>query len=61
MKPLVTLVSPVYNAMPYLQAFLVCLEKQTWRPLEVILVVPQMILPGVCVKIKSVWKPLDCL
>ena len=38
MKPLVTLVSPVYNAMPYLQAFLVCLEKQTWRPLEVILV-----------------------
>lgn len=38
MNPLVTLVSPVYNAMPYLQEFLVCLERQTWRPLEVILV-----------------------
>lgn len=38
MNPLVTLVSPVYNAMPYLKDFLVCLEQQTWRPLEVILV-----------------------
>lgn len=38
MNPLVTLVSPVYNAMPYLKDFLACLEKQTWRPLEVILV-----------------------
>ena len=38
MKPLVTLVSPVYNTMPYLQDFLACLERQTWRPLEVILV-----------------------
>ena len=38
MKPLVTLVAPVYNAMPYLRDFLTCLEKQTWRPLEVILV-----------------------
>lgn len=38
MKPLVTLVSPVYNTMPYLQDFLTCLERQTWRPLEVILV-----------------------
>lgn len=38
MKPLVTLVSPIYNAMPYLKAFLACLENQTWRPLEVILV-----------------------
>ena len=38
MNPLVTLVSPVYNAMPYLEDFLACLEKQTWRPLEVILV-----------------------
>lgn len=38
MNPLVSLVSPVYNAMPYLQDFLDCLEKQTWRPLQVILV-----------------------
>ena len=38
MNPLVTLVSPVYNATPYLTDFLDCLEKQTWRPLEVILV-----------------------
>lgn len=38
MNPLVTLVSPVYNAMPYLRDFLTCLERQTWRPLEVILV-----------------------
>jgi len=36
--PLVTLVSPVYNSMPYLQDFLDCLAAQTWRPLEVILV-----------------------
>lgn len=38
MNPLVTLIAPVYNAMPYLQDFLACLERQTWRPLEVILV-----------------------
>ena len=38
MNPLVTLVSPVYNAMPYLEDYLQCLEEQTWRPLEVILV-----------------------
>lgn len=38
MKPLVTLVSPVYNAMPYLRDYLTCLEHQTWRPMEVILV-----------------------
>ena len=38
MSPLVTLISPVYNSMPYLQDFLTCLEKQTWRPLEIILV-----------------------
>ncbi len=38
MKPLVSLVSPVYNAMPYLKDFLSCLQQQTWRPLEVILV-----------------------
>ena len=38
MNPLVTLVAPVFNAMPYLKDFLSCLEKQTWRPLEVVLV-----------------------
>lgn len=38
MKPLVTLVSPVYNTMPYLQDFLACVCQQTWRPLELILV-----------------------
>lgn len=38
MKPLVTLVSPVYNCMPYLRDFLDCLERQTWRPLQAILV-----------------------
>lgn len=38
MNPTVTLVSPVYNSMPYLREFLTCLERQTWRPLEVILV-----------------------
>lgn len=38
MRPLVTLVSPVYNTMPYLQDFLSCIERQSWRPLEVILV-----------------------
>lgn len=38
MNPLVTLISPVYNSMPYLKDFLSCLEQQTWRPLQVILV-----------------------
>ena len=38
MNPKVTLVSPVYNSMPYLQDFLACLRQQSWRPLEVILV-----------------------
>lgn len=38
MNPLVTLISPVYNSMPYLQDFLDCLVAQTWRPLQVILV-----------------------
>lgn len=37
-NPLVSLISPVYNSMPYLQDFLDCLVKQTWRPLQVILV-----------------------
>lgn len=38
MKPLVTLVTPVYNAMPWLREYLDCVIRQTWRPLEVILV-----------------------
>ena len=38
MRPLVTLVTPVYNAMPWLREYLDCVERQTWRPLEVILV-----------------------
>ena len=38
MNPLVSLVSPVYNSMPYLEDFLDCLKCQTWRPLQVILV-----------------------
>ena len=38
MNPLVTIVTPVYNAMPYLRDYLACLERQTWRPLQVILV-----------------------
>lgn len=38
MNPLVTLVSPVYNSMPYLKDFLACIQQQTWRPLQVILV-----------------------
>lgn len=38
MKPLVTLVTPVYNAMPWLRDYLDCVIQQTWRPLEVILV-----------------------
>lgn len=38
MRPLVTLVTPVYNAMPYLRDYLHCVAEQTWRPLEFILV-----------------------
>lgn len=38
MNPLVSLVTPVYNAMPYLKGYLVSVAAQTWRPLEVILV-----------------------
>ena len=37
MKPLVSLIVPVYNAMPYFEEFLKCVAKQTWRPLECIL------------------------
>lgn len=38
MKPLVSLVTPVYNAMPYFRDYLTCVEEQTWRPLELIVV-----------------------
>lgn len=38
MKPLVTMITPVYNAMPYLSDYLTCLQRQTYRPLQVILV-----------------------
>ncbi|MBE6963733.1 MAG: glycosyltransferase family 2 protein [Ruminococcaceae bacterium] len=38
MRPLVTLVTPVYNAMPWLRDYLDCVAAQTWRPLELILV-----------------------
>lgn len=34
MRPLVSLVTPVYNAMPYFQKYLDCVKEQTWRPLE---------------------------
>jgi len=37
MRPMVSLVTPVYNAMPYLREYLECVKAQTWRPLEVIL------------------------
>ena len=38
MKPLVTLVTPVFNAMPYFGEYLDCVLRQTWRPLELIAV-----------------------
>ncbi len=37
MRPLVSLLVPVYNAMPYFAGFLRCVAEQTWRPLECIL------------------------
>ncbi|MBO7429558.1 MAG: glycosyltransferase family 2 protein [Spirochaetia bacterium] len=37
-KTLVTIMTPVYNALPYLPDYLECLKKQTWRPLECIFV-----------------------
>lgn len=38
MKPLVSLVTPVYNAMPYFKEYLISVKEQTWRPLEFIVV-----------------------
>jgi len=38
MKPLVSLVTPVYNSMPYLRDYLDSVIAQTWRPMQVILV-----------------------
>ena len=38
MKPPVTLVTPVFNAMPYFRDYLDCVLRQTWRPLELIIV-----------------------
>lgn len=36
MKPLVSLMTPVYNGMPYFKDYLDSVIKQTWRPLEFI-------------------------
>ena len=36
MNELVSLVVPVYNALPYLKDFVKSVEDQTWRPLECI-------------------------
>ncbi len=36
-RPLITLITPVYNAMPYLADFLDSLIRQTFHPLQVIL------------------------
>lgn len=38
MKPMVTLVTPVFNAMPYFKEYLDCVLGQTWRPFELIVV-----------------------
>lgn len=38
MKPLVSLITPFFNAMPYFRDYLGCVLRQTWRPLELIAV-----------------------
>lgn len=38
MSALVSLITPVFNAMPYLEDYLSCVLQQTWRPLELIAV-----------------------
>ena len=38
MNALVSLISPVYNAMPYLMAYLDCLKAQSYRPIQALLV-----------------------
>ena len=38
MRPLVTVVTPVFNAMPWFGEYLDCVLRQTWRPLELIVV-----------------------
>jgi len=37
MNAKVSLITPVYNAMPYLEDYLRCVAAQTWRPLQLIL------------------------
>lgn len=38
MNPLVSLITPFFNAMPYFRDYLGCVLRQTWRPLEFIAV-----------------------
>ena len=38
MRPPVTLITPVFNAMPWFREYLDCVLRQTWRPLELIVV-----------------------